>query len=299
MMRKNFYREWLALIVLVFLLGACKSGQEEEEGVDTSELRIDSTKQNIVNVSGKLFSVPSPIQTAFLIKKTDAEFNQEMLNVPDRASRYATKFKKALNLGIYGADLGYVTIYDQTQSALDYLNAVRQLSEELDIKGAFDKEILERFSKNLGNKDSMLVLVSDAYKKGDAYLKNNDRSGSAGLILAGGWIEALHFATLVALEDSNEKIIKRIGQQKSSLNNLIKLLSRHRNRKEYNDLVEELNELYEQFQNIESEYVYKKPAVNSKKKTTHIKSVTRIDISQEELKAIAMKIDEIRNKIVS
>lgn len=299
MMRKNLYREWLAPIVLVFLLGACKSGQEEEEGVDTSELRIDSTKQNIVNVSGKLFSVPSPIQTAFLIKKTDAKFNKEMLNVPDRSSRYATKFKKALNLGIYGADLGYVTIYDQTQSALDYLNAVRQLSEELDIKGAFDKEILERFSKNLGNKDSMLVLVSDAYKEGDAYLKNNDRSGSAGLILAGGWIEALHFATLVALEDSNEKIIKRIGQQKSSLNNLIKLLSRHRNRKEYNDLVQELNELYEQFQDIESEYVYKKPAVNSEEKTTQIKSETRIDISQEELKAIAMKIDEIRNKIVS
>ncbi len=276
-------------LVLAVMVASCGGGEKKGEEMDSSELVVDSTKSNIVNVEGKLFSIPSPIQTAFLIKQSDASFNKNMLNVPENASRYSTKFKKALNL---------VTIYDHTQNALDYLNAVRQLSNDLGIQGAFDKKILERFSKNLGNKDSMLVLVSDAYKAGDAYLKDNDRPGVAGLILAGGWIEALHFATLVAMEDSDPKVIQRIGQQKTSLDNLIKLLSRHRNRREYNDLVEQLIELYEEFEKIDTQYVYKKPEVNKEEKTTTLKSKTKVELGKKRLKAIAMKIDEIRNQIV-
>src|SRR5690606_31295942 len=126
-----------------------------------------------------------PFQTAELIKGTGAPYNAGMLNSPNNTANYSTKFNKALNLGIYGADLGYATMYDNTTDAMSYLSSVEQLSKELDMGGAFSEDIIDRFSENMGNKDSMLVIVSDAYRNGDEYLKNNDRSQEAGLILAG------------------------------------------------------------------------------------------------------------------
>ena len=65
-----------------------------------------------------IFSLPSPLQTTLLIKASGANYHADMLNSPDAASGYSISMEKALNLGIYGADLGYVTCYEQTQDAL-------------------------------------------------------------------------------------------------------------------------------------------------------------------------------------
>ena len=42
-------------------------------------------------------------------------------------NQYATDFSKALNLGIYGADLGYVSMYNKTQDAISYLAVIASL----------------------------------------------------------------------------------------------------------------------------------------------------------------------------
>ena len=104
-------------------------------------------------------SVPSPVQTAFLISGVGSNYDVTLLNKPTKVGLYSTSFQKAINLGIYGADLGYVTIYDQTQDAIGYLTVVKKISNDLGIDGAFDMALLERFEKNLGVKDSLLVLV--------------------------------------------------------------------------------------------------------------------------------------------
>ncbi|HRE96580.1 MAG TPA: hypothetical protein PK637_07435, partial [Flavobacteriales bacterium] len=114
-----------------------------------------------------------------------------------------------------------------TTDAMSYLSSVEQLSKELDMGGAFSEDIIDRFSENMGNKDSMLVIVSDAYRNGDEYLKTNDRAQEAGLVLTGGWIEALYFACEVVNKTKDQKIINRIGEQKTTLGNLIELLEQY------------------------------------------------------------------------
>ncbi len=127
-----------------------------------------------------------------------------------------TNFSKALNLGIYGADLGYVIVYDQTQDAIAYLKTTKQVSDDLGLVGVFNEDIINRFTKNIGNKDSLLVLTSDAFRMGDAYLKDNDRMDVSALILAGGWIESLYLATNISKAKPNEDITNRIAEQKLS-----------------------------------------------------------------------------------
>ena len=203
-----------------------------------------------------------------------------------------------MNLGIYGADLGYVTIYDQTQDAIGYLNSAKKLADELGVSGAFDTQTIERFSKNLGNKDSMLVLVGVAYRSSDAYLKNNDRSDVSGLVLAGGWLESLYFATNVYKTKPNEDVKRRIAEQKSSLQSLIKLLTQFYSQPEYTEFIDNLNDLSTVFDGVEFKYTYEKPTTDADKKLTTINSKSEVKITPEQIETITQKVKSIRSQIV-
>lgn len=288
------FRKVLPLLSVTALLAAgCGSGTK-----DTDDLPpVDSTQSAIINVNGEIFSIPSPIQTAFLIKNSGASYSKDILNAANKSAQYSTNFSKALNLGIYGADLGYVTIYDQTQDAIGYLNAAKKLADELGVSGAFDTQTLERFQKNLGNKDSMLVLVGVAYRSSDAYLKNNDRSDVSGLVLAGGWIESLYFATNVYKTKPNEDVKHRIAEQKSSLQSLIKLLTQYYSQPEYTEFIDNLNDLSTVFDGVEFKYSYEKPTTDAEKKMTTINSKTDVKITPEQIESITQKVKSIRSLI--
>ena len=194
---------------LCFLLFASCGGDKGK--TSSEEVQEDTAKVvsgAVLNIGGELFSIPSPLQTAMLIQKTGSPYDKSILNTKENMHQYATDFAKAINLGIYGADLGYVNMYNKTQDAISYLAAVKKLSDELGVSGAFDTQTMERFNKNIANKDSMMVLVGLAYRAGDAFLKQNKRNDISGLILAGGWIESLNFA--VAVNRSEER---RVGKE--------------------------------------------------------------------------------------
>lgn len=285
-------------LLLLSVSAALTTGCGPEDPKNDDIPPIDSTQTTILNVNGEIFSIPSPIQTAFLIKNSGASYSKEILNASNKSSQYTTNFSKALNLGIYGADLGYVTIYDQTQDAIGYLNAAKKLADELGVSGAFDANTIDRFTKNLGNKDSMLVLVGVAYRASDAYLKNNDRNDVSGLVLAGGWIESLYFATNVYKTKPNEDVRRRIAEQKTSLQSLIKLLTQYYSQPEYTEFIDNLNDLSTVFDGVEFKYAYEKPTTDAEKKVTTVNSKTEVKISPEQIESITQKIKSIRGQIV-
>ncbi|MBL7883383.1 MAG: hypothetical protein JNL69_04905, partial [Bacteroidia bacterium] len=271
------------LLLLLSVTALMTAGCGGDDTTNTDELPpIDSAQSTILNVNGEIFSIPSPIQTAFLIKNSGANYAKDILNPSGNSTQYSTNFSKALNLGIYGADLGYVTIYDQTQDAIGYLNAAKKLADELGVSGAFDAQTIERFQKNLGNKDSMLVLVGVAYRSSDSYLKNNDRGDVSGLVLAGGWLESLYFATNVYKTKPNEDVKRRIAEQKSSLQSLIKLLNQYYSQPEYTEFIDNLNDLSTVFDGVEFKYTYEKPTTDASKKLTTINSKSEVNITAEQ-----------------
>ena len=286
-------------LVLLSVTALLTTGCGGDDTANTDELPpVDSTQTTILNINGEIFSIPSPIQTAFLIKNSGAAYSKEILNPASKSSDYSTNISKALNLGIYGADLGYVTIYDQTQDAIGYLNSAKKLADELGVSGAFDTKTIERFQKNLGNKDSMLVLVGVAYRSSDSYLKNNDRNDVSGLVLAGGWLESLYFATNVYKTKPNEDVKRRIAEQKSSLQSLIKLLTQYYSQPEYTEFIDNLNDLATVFDGVEFKYTYEKPTTDAEKKLTTINSKSEVNITPEQIESISQKVKSIRSQIV-
>lgn len=302
MIKREFFKKWIGysgmFVATAVLMVGCVSDVKKEEVKTESVAEVDSSATTLMAIGGSMFSIPSPIQTALLLEKSGAQYNKGFLNDSKKVTTYATNFQKAINLGVYGADVGYVTIYDQSQDAIKYLGVINKLTDELGITGAFDENTIKRFENNFGKRDSMLNLVAVAYRSADAFLKDNDRVSIGALVLAGGWIETLNFSAQLAVKDRNQDVINRIGEQKYTLNNIIKMLTPYYNQPEYDVLIDDLIELAYDFDAIDIQYTYEKPEVDIANKTTKINSNTVVVITPEHLQVIADKVELVRNKIV-
>lgn len=281
--------------LLIYSCGNPKptEGETTDEVADT-----DTVKAVALNVGGELFSIPSPIQTALLIQKSGVAYDKTILNAGNKNGQYASDYSRALNLGIYGADLGYVSMYNQTQDALGYLGAVKTLADKLGVSAAFDQRTMKRIQENISVKDSMLVLVGIAYRASDAYLKTNKRTEISSLILTGGWIESMHFSITAYSSKPTNEVKYRIAEQKQALGSIIKLIRSH-NLPDAAELVKEFEELAKVYEGITTKYNFVEPTTNETKKTTYINSTSEINISKEQIDQIAAQILVIRDKIIN
>jgi hypothetical protein len=204
---------YIVAIAIISSLFACNNGAKSDaEDVDAAAIESKN------NVSKVFYAVPSPSELSAMIKATGANYNKNMLNAPANEPKYTSIIKKAMNLGVYGADLSYTSTFDQTQESMVYMGVCKKLADGLGITGAINENTVKRMEKNLNNKDSLLKIISDTYLETDIYLKNNDRAGVSALVVAGGWIEGLFISVNIAAQNaSNKMIVKRIAEQKYTI----------------------------------------------------------------------------------
>lgn len=301
-MRRN---NLIYLIVALFAFTNCGENSQksdattEEQLVEAIEAEIDSNATQLIKFNNVIFSLPSPYQFSFFIKDLGVGYNKEYLNKTTKLQDYTSTFIKAINMGVYGTDLGYLNIYEQIPDAIQYFSVLKSLAQDIGISNTFDSKTIERIEKNMGNKDSLLYIISNKYREADAYLKDNDRNSIAVLILAGGWIESLHIMCEVAKENPDEKVIQKIAEQKHPLDNLIKILSPFYNHSDdYMNMIDQLIELAYEFDGVEYKYQFKDPETKPEEKLTIIKSVSNLIINPEQLKNITQKTAVLRSSII-
>lgn len=281
----------------IVLLGINSCGSEPEKPEIEKEV-LDPNSALNMDFEGKIFSIPSPMQTALLMEEVNAPFNASILNDISSVESYNTDYQRALNLGIYGTDLGYLSVYKKNSDALRYLSTVEKLTNKLGLEGAFDKNFITRFEKNSTNKDSMMVIVADAFKKSDSYLKSNNRKEISALILIGGWIESLYLACEINKAKPDNKIIERIGEQKETLNTIIEILKNYNKKNSYDELISEMESLQGYFNQIEVSYDFAQPKTDAKKKLTTLQHNMVVRLDNNLLNFIYQKITSIRSSII-
>src|SRR5690606_2455258 len=206
-----------------------------------------------------LQQIPSPLEISVLLKEAGKKYNSSYLNSPDNLPKYNSNFKKALNLGIYGADLGYTNIYEQNQDGLKYISSIKSLADGLSIGQFFDIETIGRLASNSKNLDSLLLITTQNFNSINHYLQTQSRANLSVLLLTGGWIEALHIVCEVAaLNPENKELQETIGQQKIILENIMLLLSFYKDRDPNMALLlEDMMELQKVFEKVNITYTYK------------------------------------------
>lgn len=263
--------------------------QEEQESQLTSELAL-----------GVIRSIPSPIEMSVLIKEVGAKYSPAILNSTTNSQNYNTNAKRAMNMGIYGADLGYINIYNQKQDAITYLNSITGLAEELKIGHFFDISTLKRMATNSSNLDSLLYISTSNFEKMNNYLQEQNRGNLSTFMLLGGWIEALHIATEVAKNNKSQKLIEKIGEQKVVLDQLMLLFDIYKADPSAAEISPMLKDLKVSYDKVLITQEYREPTITEVNGIMMVtdNSVTKISVSPDLILEISNKAKNVRNKII-
>lgn len=288
------------LLSFSLIIFSCSNNESKVESESSDTLEVNQTKKDELNKATLVFySLPSPIETAMLMKRAGAKFNKDFLNPIDNLSKYATSKSKALNVGVFGADLSFASMFDQSQATLKYLSASKKLADELGILNAIDKSIVIRMERNINNRDSLMVIISESFMNSNSYLKENNREEVATIILVGGWVEGLYIATRIAKSTtSNKEIIDRIIDQRLSLNTIISLLEQFKNDENVASLIPDFNDLNSTFNKITTTSSKTESVTDNKTKITTLNNNTQSKITPQVYDELVKKVDLLRNKII-
>jgi len=218
--------QFIGIFLFVGMLISCGSETKSPEKNAEIDSEQELTDDDLSHADEMIRQMPSPIEMAILIKHAGGEYNAALLNDVKKISDYVTNEKKTINLGIYSSDVGYTSLYKQTQETVFYLNNVRILSDAIGLSDAFDQALFERVEANIENRDSLLHILSGANQAANEYLKNNNRMSTSILMMAGGWIESMYLAANLGVDGNRpEAIISlRILEQEEVLAKIIKTM---------------------------------------------------------------------------
>lgn len=210
----------LLLVVVAFMFLISCGSKQAKEAEDSS-----STNKEEVFGSVTKYPIPTSFEVIKLINNAGATYILSISNPVENVDKYIPTKSKALNLGIYGADLSYASTYQMKQETMNYLKVSKKLIDELQITSAFNVEFAQRVEKNLDNKDSLINIISDSFYDTYTFLANNGKDNTSLLVMTGSWIEGLYITTQIAFTSkNNEDMLKIIANQKEPLSKLIELM---------------------------------------------------------------------------
>lgn len=292
----------VSMLAMALVCAFSCSNNSSKSAVLKSDLEIGveiDTSNQTIKFGNSIFSLPSPYQLAMMLKTSNASFVESLVNPISNNQDYTTTYKKCVNLGVYGADLAYENIFEQSALVMNSFSVVKVLATDLGLTATFTKELIDRIENNIDDKDSLLYIMSNTYRDVDVFLKESQRQKEGAFVLAGGWIEAMYILTQLASDTKSDALIQRIGESKQPLENLIKILAPYYNdNKDITKLSDMLVGLTNDFDGIEQHYTYNDPVIDAETKLTTIKSTTKVVVTESELSSITKKLKSIRSFIV-
>src|ERR1700749_2495798 len=116
------FRSFLTITIISALLFACSSNKNnDEETLADSNETSQVIEQQKINAQNVFTSIPGPEELSSLIEQTNLDYDASLLNNPDNLSKYSSDNFKAINLGLYGADMVYTNVDEQSQESMLYL----------------------------------------------------------------------------------------------------------------------------------------------------------------------------------
>ncbi len=297
------------LTALTFVLAGCGDGQQKKESFDDilgDTPNIDSTEatqelpteaqQVLQNISS------SPVEMAALLQNAGVEFSEKYITEVQDVDRYNTDFKRSVNLGILGADLGYLNMYKKTGPVMNNMQAIRKLSEELNVQQFFDFQTIKRLATNNENIDSLMFITLQSFNNMDTYLQQNGRSEISALIICGTWIEGMYIATQV-LKDAkvaNEEIVERIGDQKEVIENLTTMLSYYKNNPQFKMLHQSFQDILSSYDGVTKTIEQGEPEQREIDGIMVViqNEISHVNVPPETRKKIIRTIEEVRNNLI-
>lgn len=302
---KNLRLNSMVLIVTIsagLILTGCKTEPKKEKmELELENFEISEDVLDDISTAKKIFySLPSPLETAMLIKSAGADYDQTLLNPIENAGNYTTNKSMALNLGIYTTDMSFASLFDQAQTTINYMNSSKKMADGLGILDAIDDNTVQRLEENINNREVIMDIISETFMSSSSYLKENERAAIATVVLVGGWIEGLYIATQLVDENNiqNNELVQRVYEQKLSFDILQKLLNQHKDDDDIQSLAAQLDDLKAVFAEISIKSTEVIPEEDETTNVTTLKSDLEIAVSPQVFVDLKNAVNTLRSNFI-
>ncbi len=305
MMRKWYNFTFIVLVAIALAQVGCHSdSKKNSDDIEIPDDIFGDDKPLMISQEAMgdiIDNISSPVEMAALLKSTGVSFSQKLLASTKRVDYLNTDFKRALNLGIYGCDLGYLNMYEKTGSVINNMTTIKTLANELRIGQFFDFNTIKRLATNNENLDSLMYISVSSFNNMDEYLRNNNRSNISSLIVTGMWVEGMYLATQVVKAAPNKEVVERIATQKLVLNDLILILKNYKTDPNFVKLVDDVERIKKEYEAVKITYEMAEPEAKEVDGMLIIvqNDKQNVDISDETLNNIITVIEDVRNKMIN
>ncbi|MBN1951242.1 MAG: hypothetical protein JW801_08555 [Bacteroidales bacterium] len=246
---KLISKHWIIISGVAILLTACNQS-DQTKSEDKSQTMIDKSEieEGLKDLSNPL---PQPFEVYTMLEDIGARYLRDIMNPVSNVDNYVSAKSKALNAGVYAADLGYATIYANQDNQDDvnvYSKTLKTLVDDLGVKLDY-AGLLENVNDDSEiSKDTLVSIVSSIYYDAYTFLYRESESSLAALMAVGAWTEGMYIAANIS-DDAfqNTSIVKIIFQQSSSLAGLIDFVGNFKDDELISMLLADLEALKTQF----------------------------------------------------
>jgi hypothetical protein len=216
----------LLLISMIFSTAACKRKPPEKHTLTPSfsTLRPDSAETGTpVTKNETYYGILTPVEICVIFNRLGVPYSSTALNPISNRDLYLSSSRAAVNTGIYGVDFGYLKMFGIGQEVIDYMVTIREMSNKLGIPDNLLMEPLKRVENDLVDPDTITSLMQKAYNDIENHLRESGRESTAGLMIMGGWVEAMFIATQLIYNPVNpdNEVVQKIAEQKYTLTSLL------------------------------------------------------------------------------
>jgi hypothetical protein len=190
---------------------------------------VPATPSDTTRMREIYYGLLTPVEVCNIFDRLGLSFNDTIISPSDNCNLYMSSYKAAINLGVYGVDMGYMKLFGINKQTVSYFNTIKTLSERLNMPVSFLNDAVKDVDKSMNDADSLTSLMSDAFKKIDDHLRAEGSQGTLGLMMMGGWIESMYIATQLAYDPENPdpQVVEKIAEQKYSLLSLMSFMKNY------------------------------------------------------------------------
>jgi hypothetical protein len=234
----------LAILSGLFAFGFSSCTGKKDKKTDPKVVE-ETIEEEIKEYS---YPIASAFEVTEMLNEIEASYIVGITNDAEKASNYFSEKDRAVNLGIYTADLAYATTYNQKADVQNYFKASETLVRELDLTGAFNEDLPDQIEANLDNKEKLVEIITDMFQNAYSYLNQQGRTEVSYLVLSGTVIEGLYLTTNVSENTfQNPKLIEAILFQEEPLMKLEDMMEPYKDTEILGDLyadIASINAIY-------------------------------------------------------
>lgn len=218
------------LLIFAFALSSCKRAEPGPRiSSPVFSTYVPATPSDTTRMREIYYGLLTPVEVCNIFDRLGLSFNDTIISPSDNCNLYMSSYKAAINLGVYGVDMGYMKLFGVNKQTVSYFNTIKTLSERLNMPVSFLSDAVKDVDQTMNDADSLTTLMSDAFKKIDDHLRAEGSQGTLGLMMMGGWIESMYIATQLAYDPENPdpQVVEKIAEQKYSLLSLMSFMKNY------------------------------------------------------------------------